>query len=175
MEDFEQEVWKDVVGYEGLYKVNNLGKVIKLGKNIRFMTPCKDRCGYLFIRLTKNGKRKTKMLHDVIGEAFIPNPNNLPEINHKDENKLNNNLDNLEWCNRQYNNNYGTRTQRASQKAYKKVYKYDTNMEFIKEYNSVQETLEDNFEPKHVSDCALGKRKTHKGFIWSYTPLHITV
>ena len=108
------------------------------------------------------------MTHRLVAEAFIPNPNGFSEINHKDENKLNNTVDNLEWCDRIYNVNYGTGHDRGSDKLKKKVYCYDKDFNLIKIYNSAQETSEDGYQPSHVIDVALGKRKTHKNMIFKY-------
>ena len=120
----ESEIWKDVVGFEGLYKVSNKGNVysvrrrdsrgIKCGG--RRLKPTHTRNGYLKVDLHNNGKRKTKHIHRLVTEAFIPNPESLPQINHIDEVKDNNNVENLEWCDSSYNINYGTRTERVSKK-----------------------------------------------------------
>lgn len=89
---------------------------IKSIKYNRLLQPYLNNNGYLKIKLVnKDGIRKNLLVHRVIAEAFLPNPDNLPEINHKDENKLNNAIDNLEWCTRDYNINYGTRNERSSQ------------------------------------------------------------
>ena len=94
----EKEIFKDIEGYEGIYQVSNFGKIrkIKLGKE-RILRPCKDSRGYSVVSLFKNKTRKMHKMHRLIAIAFIPNPANKPQINHKDGNKLNNNLDNLEW------------------------------------------------------------------------------
>ena len=115
-----EEIWKDINGYEGLYQISNLGSVKSLKDNhgnyteeIRNGTP--NNKGYLIIDLYKNGKRKHYSIHRLVAQAFIPNPDNLPIVNHKDENKENNNVDNLEWCTYEYNNNYGTINKRHSE------------------------------------------------------------
>lgn len=100
-----KEIWKDVVGYEGLYKVSNLGNVksIRTNKLLCFSISNKR---YFRVGLCKNGKRKWSAIHRLVAEAFIPNPNNFPCVNHKDCNKQNNKLTNLEWCSYSYNNLY---------------------------------------------------------------------
>lgn len=108
------EEWRDLKGYEGLYKVSNLGRVYSVYKQ-DFKQPYFDKDGYLMIGLRKEGKHKNLRLHRIIAEAFIPNPDNLPCVNHKDENKTNNTVENLEWCTPAYNNCYGTRIERAAQ------------------------------------------------------------
>lgn len=113
-----QEVWKDVKGYEGLYQISNLGNVKSVGiyhkdnkGNVRYLKrnrevkQTNDR-GYLKIQLNKNKTRKTKYIHQLVAEAFIPNPNNYKEVNHIDSNPENNCENNLEWCDRRYNIDY---------------------------------------------------------------------
>lgn len=118
------EEWRDIEGYEGLYQISNLGRVKSLeridGNNHpvkeKIIKPYKTIGGYIQICLWKNGKVKHFQIHRLVAQAFIPNPNNLPECNHKDENPLNNCADNIEWCDHKYNINYGTRTEKASEK-----------------------------------------------------------
>ena len=98
-----QEIWKDVVGYEGLYKVSNLGRVKSLQRkgtalNDRILKYSFDIDGYRQVILSKDNKRKCVKIHRLVGLAFLCNENNLPCINHKDENKENNSVENLEWC-----------------------------------------------------------------------------
>lgn len=113
------EIWKDINGYIGIYQVSNMGNVRSLQREEykcrqgyrvrkgRQLKPGRDKKGYLLVGLRKDGKCKTRRIHRLVAEAFIPNPNNLPQINHKDENKCNNTVDNLEWCTPSYNINYG--------------------------------------------------------------------
>lgn len=110
-----KEIWKDIEEYEGIYQVSNLGKVksFKRGSE-RMLKPCRDRRGYLIVDLYKNGKHKNNKIHRLVAQAFIPNPENKSEINHIDEDKTNNNVDNLEWSTRKENLNHGTRNERAS-------------------------------------------------------------
>lgn len=111
------EIWRDIPGYEGKYQVSNTGEIrsLKFGK-IKILKQYTDKCGYNFLILSENGKRKNYFVHRSVAMTFIPNPNNLPQVNHKDENKANNCVDNLEWCSRKYNMNYGTRNERASKR-----------------------------------------------------------
>lgn len=114
------EEWKSVPGYEGLYEVSSYGMVRSLDRYVRcksksyrlqkgsILSPAKDKNGYLKVVLNCNGKCKTINVHRLVAEAFIPNPNNLREVNHLDEDKTNNIVENLEWCDRKYNLNYGT-------------------------------------------------------------------
>lgn len=117
----KNEIWKDIPGYEGVYMVSNLGTVKsvaridlagrKLKERILSQSLSKD---YYVVGLHYNHVNKQMKVHRIVAMAFIPNPNNLPQINHKDENKLNNDVNNLEWCDARYNNNYGTRIERYS-------------------------------------------------------------
>lgn len=117
----KEEVWKDIKGYEGKYQASNLWRIRSLNyarrKQIRVLKPGIEKTrGYLSVTLLNKGKQKTKPVHRLVALTFIPNPNNLPQVNHKDENKLNNCVDNLEWCNAKYNCNYGNRNIKISQK-----------------------------------------------------------
>lgn len=115
----EQEIWKDVKNYEGLYQISNLGRVKSMSKfagfsyrKERMLKTSLDKDGYVKVTLCKNNRTRFSSIHRLLAECFIPNPNNYPQINHKDENKQNNDLSNLEWCTCKYNINYGTRTKR---------------------------------------------------------------
>ena len=115
-----EEIWRPVVGYEGLYEVSSYGRVRSLdrydSKNHfikgRILKLSDDGRGYLFVQLSSNGKVKKFLVHRLVAIAFIPNPDNLLEVNHRNEDKSNDNVDNLEWCTRKYNINYGSRTDR---------------------------------------------------------------
>lgn len=111
-----KEEWKDVVGFEGYYKVSNLGNVISLRRKFmrteHLMSPAVTPYGYAVVCLRKPDIKTTVKVHRLVAQAFIPNPDNLPQVNHKDEDKLNNCVDNLEWCDSKYNINYGTVVQR---------------------------------------------------------------
>ena len=121
------EKWKPIAGYEGLYEVSNLGNVRSLDRVIRakhnstalrkgrILTPFyEEKKGYYQVALSKDGKEKKQRVHRLVAVAFLDNPFNYTDINHKDEIKTNNNVNNLEWCSREYNNNYGTKPQRTS-------------------------------------------------------------
>jgi hypothetical protein len=107
-EKMEKEIWKNIKGYEGLYQVSNLGRVRSLKRSSKnILTGSTGTTGYRHVILTKNGILKNRDVHRIVAEHFIPNPDNLPQINHKDENILNNEVSNLEWCTAKYNCNYG--------------------------------------------------------------------
>lgn len=105
-----KEIWKDIPNYEGLYQVSNLGRVMSLhsygGNSSRIMKPCGNGTGYLKVMLCKNLQQKQYLVHRLVAMAFIPNPNNYDFVNHKDENKMNNCVENLEWCTKSYNSIY---------------------------------------------------------------------
>lgn len=111
------EIWKPINGYNGVYDISSWGRVRthkRKGTDERFLKLHKARNGYLMVSLHSNLGYKRKLVHRLVAEAFIPNLNEYPCVNHKDENKENNAVDNLEWCTYQYNNNYGTARERAS-------------------------------------------------------------
>ena len=158
-------VWKSIPGYEGLYEVNNHGQVKSLYYRGNFeskiLKPGKDRGGYLYVNLHKNGKAKNYRIHRLVAEAFLSNPENLPCINHKDENKENNCLSNLEWCSYEYNINYGTRNERAS----KKVMCIETNEVFKSICEAERVT---GVSGGNISACCNGKRNTAGEYHWQY-------
>ncbi len=145
-----EEIWKDIPGYEGYYQVSNLGRVRSLkrltpmpnGKlrkeHERIMRFSTTRCGYNIICLSK-GDKKYFSVHRLVAIAFIPNPENLRCVNHKDENKLNNRADNLEWCTSSYNNQYGSRIERVAATNGLKVAQLDKNNNIVAIYNSARE------------------------------------
>ena len=143
----KEEIWKDVVNYEGYYQVSNLGNVRSLPhitinqrkRKGRMRKPYTNWKGYLAVCLCKDGKCKSYQVHRLVAQAFLPNPNNYPMINHKDENKKNNNVSNLEWCDVTYNNNYGNRTKRARSKICKPVVAIRTSDNQQEHYLSLTE------------------------------------
>ena len=187
------EVWKTAVYhgelYEGLYKVSNWGKIMILnykntGKS-KLMKPSQEKNGYLKIVLSKNRKRKTCRVHRLIAETFLENPENLPQVNHKDEDKTNNfvflNEDgsvdkkksNLEWKSHRDNCNHGTRNERIAKantngKKSKPVLQLSLDGELIREYPSIMECARNGFDQSSVCLCCNGKQKTHKGFRFMY-------
>ena len=171
------EEWRDIKNYEGIYQISNEGRVcsLKFGKNKILKN---RRClGYWQVVLYKNGVGKPQTIHRLVAEAFIPNPNNLPCVNHKDENRANCISDNLEWCTYEYNSNYGTRNERNSENLInredlsKQVYQYTLDGELVKIWESAHECGRNGFTQSCVSKCCLGYTKTHKGYRWSYKPL----
>ena len=172
-----EEIWKDKKDYEGLYQVSNLGRAKSLDRYIkgkghslhlkkgRILKPMKDNNGYLKVRLYNGEKSKTFNLHRLVAEAFIPNPNNLPEVNHKNEIKTDNRVENLEWCDRKYNMTYGNRLNNVK----KPVIQYTLDGEFVREWESAKQAeREGGFNQGSICMCCRGNSKYHKGFKWSY-------
>ena len=187
----ENEIWKPIEGYEGLYEVSSLGNVRSLdrldiykGKYKRYfkgknLIPIFDRGGYLQIMLSKNGKVQTYKLHRLVAKAFIPNPDNLPQVNHKDENKQNNCVDNLEWCDSTYNINYGTRNEKHRQKMIgkfgkenhtsKPIIQITKEGEFVKKWDCAAEVERElGIHHSNICNCLKGRYKSTGGFIWKY-------
>lgn len=158
------EIWKDIEGYEGLYQVSNEGRVKSVRRNV-ILTPSSNGIGYLHVVLSIDGKQKTFYVHRLVAEAFIPNLDNLPEINHKDENKANNSTENLEWCHHKYNSNYGTRKFGIKPK---KVYQFTLDGLLVNVWDSTHECGRHEYKQQGVSACCRGILKQYKGFKWSY-------
>ena len=160
------EIWKEIKGYEGLYQVSNYGRI----KNkFKILKQKRNKFGYLVLRLSKNNKKKDFLVHRLVAQAFIENKDNLPQVNHKDENKQNNNITNLEWCSSSYNINYGNRNKKVSNKISKKVAKYNLEGNLIKIYNSMTEAQEENdIWHSRIGKCCRDKSKTAGGYKWRY-------
>lgn len=126
------EDWKDIPGYEGLYVVSNNGRVMNV-RSGRVLRGIVNNLGYIMVGLSKSGKVKMILVHRLVAEAFIKNPDNLREVNHKDEDKSNNNVDNLEWCDRKYNVNYGSRMDKVRKT--KELSGYWTGVSKTKDYH----------------------------------------
>lgn len=180
-----QEIWKDIKGYEGLYQISNFGRVKSLdhlkrwgaktilhkGKILKQQIIKTN--GYFSVALSKKSKAKRYLVHRLVAQAFVENLKNYNVINHKDENKLNNNATNLEWCSYNYNNNYGNHGQKISEtrnfNKNKKVYQYDLNGNLINIFKSSLEAKR-FFKIKNnsITRCCRNLQKTAGGFIWKY-------
>ena len=187
------EIWKTAIvngePWEN-YQVSNFGKIMSLnygrtGKS-KLKRLNKTKTGYQQVRLSKNGKKDTFYVHRIVAETFLPNPENLPQVNHIDEDKTNNFVGtpendykdgNLEWKSHRDNLNHGTRNERAGKaiskantngKRSKRVLQFTLDDEFVREWPSLAECGRNGFCQGHVSRCCQGKRKSHKGFKWCY-------
>lgn len=172
-----EEVWRPVVGYEGQYEVSNLGRVrsldrivksrVRSGQKIKGRMLTK-RChkGYFRVALSENNSTSNFFVHRLVAAAFIPNPENLPCVNHKNENKLDNRVENLEWCTYEYNNNYGMRTE----KTWKKILQLNINGDFVKEWTSLTQIKNElNYDIGTICHICRGdKGKTAYGYLWKY-------
>ena len=165
-----EEIWCPIKGYESLYEVSDQGRVKSIGYGKeRILKPGRIKTGYLRVNLCKNGEMKNWLVHRLVAKTFIPNPDNLQEVNHKDENKENNSVQNLEWCDRKYNLNFGTRAQRQSEKCSKPVLQYTKSGEFVREWKSTMDIERNlNYSQGNISSCCKGKRKSANGFIWKF-------
>lgn len=175
-----REVWKPILGFENLYAVSNLGNVKRLSTELKkgtgnyargehLLSKRTNRNGYIAVDLYKENQRSQFFVHRLVAQAFIENPNKLPCVNHKDENKANNSADNLEWCTQKYNMNYGTCQKRISKSNSKKVIQKTKDNIFVKKYNSIIEAeRETGISDGNISDCLHSRRKSAGGFLWEY-------
>lgn len=180
MENNSNEIWRDVVGYEDTHQVSNLGRVRVKERVINTSTgkrKYKSKLlniqtsvgGYKFVILIVNNNRKTAYIHRLIAEAFIPNPDNLPCVNHKDEDKSNNIVDNLEWCTVAYNNTYGTRLEKVSKTSSKAIIQYSLDDKFIRIWDSAHEVARVlGYNQGNICNCCNNKLKTAHKFKWRY-------
>ena len=180
---FEGEVWKDIKGYEGQYQVSNKGNIYSVDRKDSQGKKCGGRMlrpgchidGYLQVNLYKNGIAKRKPIHRLVAEAFIPNTNGFPQVNHRDEDKVNNNVENLEWCTSKYNNNHGTRIERTS----KKIRAVNVKNGEVFTFSSTVEARRNGYNSGAVSQACrgiyrnsngklIGDGRTYKGYKWYY-------
>jgi len=174
-----KEIWKDVLEFEGYYQVSNLGRVRSIDRKVItsnnrtyfcpsvMLTPKIGRTGYYEVVLTKHdGKRYCKRIHRLVAEAFLENFNNYPFINHINENKLDNRVENLEWCTAKQNIEayHNSRTL---------VYQYNFNGELLNTWNSITKAAESvSGDKTGIQHCCKGNLKTYFGFVWSYNVLN---
>lgn len=163
------EEWRPIQGYVGLYEVSNIGNVRSLCAGRWHTTmmrkPVPDKNGYLTVNIKKNGKYKCAKIHRLVAEAFLDNPENHPQINHKDENKANNCVDNLEWCTSKYNNNYNDKPKRY----YKPVVQLDNDGNVLNTFESVNAAAEYiGINPANISAVLSHRRQRTGGYRWRY-------
>ena len=186
------EIWKNIEGYEGLYQVSNEGRVKSLERN--YNTKLKHKTivvhkqesikkandngkGYLTVLLYKNGKEKRYLVHQLVAQAFIPNPNNYPIINHKNEEKTDNRVENLEWCTYEYNTNYGnainkiiiSKKGKANMKKRKPIIGINKQTKKIVAFNSAKEASEKlNVLSSNIYSALNGRIPSAYGYIWRF-------
>ena len=175
-----EEIWKDVVGYEGLYQVSNKGRIKSICSHVRLQNgelmkkkphilKPQNRCGYRCVNLFKDGRSRTVNIHRLVAESFLCNPHNYEVVNHKDENRANNNVDNLEWCTYAYNINYGTAKRRRAISQGKVVIQLDKNGRFIKRHLTLMDACRDTgVDFRNISLCCNRRRKTAGGYHWKF-------
>lgn len=173
-----QEIWKDIEGYEGLYKISNLGKIMSFLDNPRnkqkgqhLLNPSILNNGYEHVTLYRSPTdRKKFLVHVLVAKTFLPNPNNYPCVNHKDEVKTNNCADNLEWCTYGYNNSYGTARIRIREATSKRVSQYTMNGEWLATYFNAETAakLIKGITAASIRNCCNGRTNYSKGYIWKY-------
>lgn len=172
------EIWKDIKGFEGLYQVSNLGNVKSLEFNNRTTNHQKrekllksfgNKLGYQRVVLYKNKTKKQILVHRLVAEVFIPNPNNLPQVNHKDENPANNCIDNLEWCSHKYNCNYGNFKEKVSKGIKKSVIQFTKDFQYLRTWEGMIDVERQlGISCSLISMCCKGKLKTAGGYRWQY-------
>lgn len=192
----EKEIWKDIVGFEGLYEVSNMGRVKSLKRTVwnsgkgcyktvaeRILKPGKNSNGYLQVQLYKDGKKKMDRIHRLVATAFCENPHGFKEVNHIDEDKTNNCADNLEFCNRSYNNTYNGRankvgkklrgrkqSEEAIKKKSKPVIAINKRIGLILEFPSAREaSRQTGISHGNIIQCCQGKYKSAGNFYWMYS------
>ena len=159
------EVWKEIKGYEGLYQVSNLGRVRSRNGLIHLNT---NNYGYKHVTLSKSNIQKTALVHRLVAEAFIENPFELPQINHKDGNKNNNAVINLEWTTQKDNNRHAIKT---NLRKAKRILLVDSENNIVKEFNNrmeINDFLGRQVCQDSITRCCNGKRKTAYGYVWRY-------
>lgn len=167
-------IWAPIKGFEELYEISTSGQVRALEKTdkygrkrtAKFLRAHKKKNGYLNVGLYKNGKSTYKLVHRIVAETFLENPNNLPCVNHKDENKTNNTINNLEWCDSKYNNNYGTAHLRQARTKGRKVAQYTISGDFVCDFYSVSEAARRTGFSTGAILISMNNNILTNGFMW---------
>lgn len=175
----QAEIWKDIAEFKGLYQVSNKGRVRSLPrkiwngvaywqKPIEILKPYKAGSGYFAVCLVdKNKKRNRRFVHRLVATTFLSNDKNFPEVNHRDENKQNNQVENLEWCSHKYNQNYGSQSHRGAVTRGHAVIQLDKRGN-KKKWESLRSAEKCGYTRSLIRECCEEKRKSYKGFVWKY-------
>lgn len=147
---------KDIKGYEGIYGITSCGKVWSY-RNEKFLTPRANWCGYLYVNLSKNGKYKSYKIHRLVAEAYIPNPDNMSEVDHIDSDKTHNYLNNLQWITHRDNSRKGRN---------KPILQFTLDGKFVREWECANDVGRE--ARVNIGFCLSGKYKSAYGFIWKY-------
>lgn len=172
-----EEVWKYIPGYEGYYQASTLGRIRSVTRVTRknqmvygkVLSQTKQKNGYMKVIFGIDGKAFHPNVHRLVAETFLENSQNLPCVNHKDEDKQNNRVENLEWCTAKYNSNYGTKTKREANAKHKPILQYSKDMVLLREFDSLQDSFE--FVGKknwNIYSVCSGFQKTAYGYIWRW-------
>ena len=163
-----KEIWKDIKGYEGLYQVSSFGRVKRVTTG-RILKGSNDSIGYLLVILYKNNIGSTKKIHRLVAEAFIPNPDNKPQVNHIDEDKTNNIVSNLEWMTAKENSNHGTRNGRVSRSKSIPIIAINIKTGESQEFYGTNECARQlGLSPSNISAVLKGRQKQTGGFTFKY-------
>ena len=168
----ELEEWKYIKGYENLYEVSTFGNVRRASNKKQLKPKLPKKPKYYLVILYKNSTAKTIRIHRLVAETFIPNPENKPQVNHIDGNKLNNRVENLEWCDNSYNQKEAKRLgllEEKDKKLRKATIQYDKSGNFLRKYISLIEAERaTGIRNGNISSVCKGKRKTAGGYVWKY-------
>ena len=185
-----EEIWKEIKGYPN-YQVSNMGRVKRLStgyyrRTEKILKPQLQNNGYLHIKLSQKDKTKCILVHRLVAQVFIPNPNNLPQVNHINEDKTDNRVENLEWCDRKYNINYGngiskrvkTNKENGTYKKIgeinskirsKSILQFSKDNSFIRKWDCIMDVQRElGYSNKQICSCLKNRQKTAKGFKWVY-------
>lgn len=160
------EIWKPIQDFDN-YEISNLGRIRNIKRNKCLALSLNN--GYCQTNLYKDGKKYPRKVHRLVAQAFIPNPDNLPEVNHINENRADNRVENLEWCDRTYNNNYGNRIEKFIKSVSKPVLQFTLDGIFVEEFlNAKEASIKTNIVKSNICRCCNGKRLSAGNFKWEY-------
>lgn len=179
MINLENEIWKDIKGYEGKYQISSIGRIKSLGRWVkhkgwrfeeeRMLNQYMSQTGYFYVALSKDSIQKKYKVHRLVAEAFLENPDNLPVINHKNEVKTDNRVENLEFCSVKYNTNYGSGRAKMILKIKKPVVQLDLNDNVLKRWDSLKDITDVlGYNKACISECCHQKQQTAYGYKWKF-------